>query len=446
MPKKRTPESQLKALPEYGEIVSSMEAEAISVWTDFIRQYVGSPERRASKSSGIYMNKDRVLQSQMYQELAQYDLYAEIERDPHFGSVMQSAKLDVAGMDWDIYPYIGLGQKEATDGDKKIAAFVKYVLTNIPFFPQHLYNMMDALGKGFSASELIWSNAGGYHVVTDILNRPQRRIQFDVVTREPKSRDLDNPYMGNPLPPRKVIIHRVSATWSNPFGDPLDASLYWIWLFKRMVFKFFMQHLEVGASSVPIVEHPANADDKMKGEALAIAQQIRQGAFGRIPTNLRLIWAESKNAASISQAYDTFIRLTNDEASKLIKGNLLTTEASGSNGNGSRSLGDVHKGTQDAYNKFRASGLASTLNSTLIKWLVDVNFGQFSGYPQFKFETAEEENLVNEASIVEKLDRAGYEIPEEELSAKFKYTIHRKQQSQKPGVVQPSTVTEGEQK
>lgn len=432
MAKPRQPKNQLMQIPEYGEIQRRMQEEAASIITDYIRQYVGIASSVPEPGSGIFMNFDRVLNTQSYKELVWYDLYAEVGRDPHVMSVMQSAKLNIAGMKYDVSPYLNDGEKEPSKRNKEIAAFVKDVLKKTGYFPQHLYNLMDAIGNGFSVSEIMWEPTSDGVYIREILNRTQRRIQFDAVSRTPKIRNLSNPYLGDPLPDKKFIIHRVNATWDNPFGDALYQSIYWMWLFKRMASKFWLTNLETATAPIPIVKHPASATTALKNEALAVAEQIRVGAFGRIPNNMELMWAEASNMMAANVSYGDFIRFCNDEISKCINGQTLTSEAGSDSGKGTQALGNVHQQTQSNRDIFRAEGLSSTLNATLIKWIVDFNFNDVDGYPEFRFDLEQEENLSQEATIIKTLSDAGYEFDVKELSDKFNYKIIKKEMKPLP--------------
>lgn len=430
MARRKSPENQpLKSmqLPEYGALVSIMQTETASILTDYIRQYVGIVSSTPEPGTGIFLNFDRVLRTQTYQELAWYDLYAEVERDPHVQAVLSSAKLNVAGMKYDIVAYKDTESKQATSRNKEIAIFVKIVLEGTGFFPQHLYNLLGAIGMGFAVSEIIWKITDNGVIIDKILNRPPRRFQFDAVDRSLKLRNIQQPYYGTALPDKKFIIHRCSSQWENPFGDALIQSLYWIWLFKKTALKFYLQHLEVGASSIPIVKYPSGANVELKNEAFEIAKMIRNGAFGRIPQNFEIIWAETKNAIQNAEAYHIFIRLCNDEISKCVNGQILTSEASSGTGAGSHALGTIHQITQSARDVFRAEGLSATLNQTLIKWIVDFNFSDVDGYPQFRFDLEEPSDLTVESSIVKNLSDAGYVFDETELSEKFNYTLQKKQ-------------------
>lgn len=421
MAKSRQPANQL---PEYGTLLRIMEGETASILTDYVRQYIGVGQ---APGTGIFINFDRVQSTQSYKELAQFDLYAEVERDPHVWAILDSAKLNVAGTGYDVSAYVAPGKKKAEKRDEEIASFVREALDGTGYFPQHLYNLMGALGMGFAVSEIVWKTEGNAITIDRILNRPQRRFQFDSVDRSLRLRDINQPWFGTPLPDKKFMVHRCTAQWDNPFGDALDQSIYWMWLFKKTASKFWLQHLNTGASSVPVVKHPQGANAALKAEALSIAEMIRNGAFGRIPDNFEIIWAEASNAGITADAYNNFIRHCNDEMSKCVNGQTLTSEASSGTGTGTRALGEVHQLAQSARDIFRCHGLEASLNATLVKWLVDFNFAGVEGYPRFRFDLEDPEDLAQEATIVKTLGDAGFEFDPVEVSEKFNWTLTRKQ-------------------
>jgi len=328
MAKKRRAQTQ-DSYPELAEVLT---LETASILTDYLRQYIGPISQTPTPGSGIFINWDRVLRTQTYQELAWYDMYDEVERDPHISGIMRTLKLATSSLEWRVAPADESGRSKA------IASFVETNLKQMRSFTQDLYELLDAEGKGFAVSEVVWEV--DYETrVKSLLNRPQRRFQFDAVTREPKLRTTANPYYGEDLPPRKFIVHRVSAKYENPFGDALDQSLYWMWLFKRTVIKYWMTHLDVASAPVPFVQHPANANKALKDEALAIASQMRRSGYGRLPDNFKIIWAESQSSAQTAASYEKFQDFCNAEMTKCVLGKVLTTEVSAKGGDGSMALG-----------------------------------------------------------------------------------------------------------
>lgn len=405
MAKRRKPLTQVEPV-SYPELADVMQQETATILSDYIRQYVGQMSlANPQPGSGIFYNWDRVLRTQSYQELFWFDLYDEVERDPHVSAVMRTLKLATASLDWRVTPADDSGRQKA------IAAFVEDVLRNMESFTQDLYELMDAEGKGFAVSEVIWQV--GYDVrPVRLMNRPQRRFQFDAVTREPKLRTMEAPYYGEPLPERKFIVHRVSSKYENPFGDALDQSLYWMWLFKHTVLKFWMNHLETRTGPIAIVKHPDSANVALKAEASAIAKSIRQSAYGRLPKSMELQFAEASGTQQTSGSYQSFVDVCNNEMTKCVLGQVLTTEGS-AGGSGSRALGEVHSDVLALRAKYSAKALAATLNTSLIRWIVDANYGNVDLYPRFEFVTEDPTDRKEEVEIIRGLKSAGYKAKRE---------------------------------
>jgi phage gp29-like protein len=424
MAKQKTPQTNRKVIRQasigqmermdFGQFKDVLINETASILSDYIRQYTGIATQTPTPGSGVFTNQDRVLRTQTYQELAWYDLYDELERDPQVNSILTSAKLNVAGLDWSITPY------DESKRSQAIADFVQDNLEGMENFTQDLYELMDALGKGFAVSEVIW-DVNRETRASKLMNRPQRRFQFDAHTRALKLRTMDDPFYGKPLDDYKFIVHRVTSKYENPFGDALDQTIYWMWLFKRMVTKFWVSNLETATAPIPIVKHPASASSDLRGEALDVARQIRSGSYGRIPDNMEIMWAEAQNMLASNVSYESFLKYCDEQMTKSINGQILTSEGSSSSGNGSRALGGIHQNTQNQRDIFRAKSLSSTLNSTLIKWIVDFNFniGPNEGYPRFKFNVDEQVDRLQEASIIKTMKEAGWEADEKYINDTF---------------------------
>ena len=420
MAKRRKPLTQVEPV-SYPELADVMTQETASILSDYIRQYVGQMSLgNPQPGSGIFYNWDRVLRTQSYQELFWFDLYDEVERDPHVSAVMRTLKLATASLDWRVAP------ADDSARQKAIAAFVEDVLRKMESFTQDLYELLDAEGKGFAVSEVIWNV--GYDVrPMRLMNRPQRRFQFDAVTREPKLRTMAAPYYGETLPERKFIVHRVSSKYENPFGDALDQSLYWMWLFKHTVIKYWMTHLDGASGPIPIVKHPDKANKALKDEAYAIAASLRRGAYARLPQSFELMFAEMSTSAQTAASYEKFVDVCNNEMTKCVLGQILTTEGS-AGGSGSRALGEVHSDVLRLRAKYSAKALAATFNTSLIRWIVDANYGGVDLYPRFEFVTEDPVDRKDEVEIIKGLKSAGYAPTREWVEDKIQVELEEKQE------------------
>ena len=428
-------EAVARPMPSFDEITGGMLNEVTSAISDYQRQYIGVYGQLAEKpGDAIFINWDPVQREETYKRWAQFNLYWYLEKDPQIRAILSAAIVNVVSRPWRIKPYLKGTEKKPSVTNQAQADFIQSMFESMDSFPQHLYDLMDALPKGFSFSEFIWQLKDGFWTIEKLMNRPQRRIQFDAVTRQPRVRTLTNPFYGDRVEAGKYIVHRCSSNWEDPFGDAVDQSLYWMWLFKRQVWGYYLRHLDTGASSSPIIEVPQNAGDKQKAEALKVAEMIHNGSFGYLPANFKLLWAESNKTGEISEAFETCIRLTDDQMTKCVKGQLLTTEGASSSGSGSRSMGKIHQETEDSYDVFRARGLAASINKYLVYYGITYNFSSIQGFPRFTFDVEEEENLVDASVVLVNLAKAlpDYDVDIDQINEKFNYNFVKKPKTETP--------------
>ena len=104
--------------------------------------------------------------------LRQAELFEEMEeKDPHLFSQLQTRKNAVTGLDFEIIPFDSDDER-----DKEIAEFVEAQINGIEGFGDIMLDLLDAIGKGFAVSEIMWAYEGGHVVVSDIRSRYQKRF------------------------------------------------------------------------------------------------------------------------------------------------------------------------------------------------------------------------------------------------------------------------------
>lgn len=122
---------------------------------------------------------------------AQMELFEEMEeKDTHLFSQMQTRKLAVTGLDWEVQPF----SEDAID--KEIADFVDEQLKGIENFDEVLIDMLDAIGKGISIMELAWTVEDGRNVIEDIEYVHPKKLVWDSTTDELKD-DMKNVIIGD---------------------------------------------------------------------------------------------------------------------------------------------------------------------------------------------------------------------------------------------------------
>ena len=108
--------------------------------------------------------------------LRQMELFEEMEeKDPHLFSQLQTRKNAVTGLDFEVIPF---GDEPL---DKEIADFIEEQLNGIESFEDVENDLLDAIGKGFAVSEILWGYDEGHVVVQDIKTRHQKRFFWDTL-------------------------------------------------------------------------------------------------------------------------------------------------------------------------------------------------------------------------------------------------------------------------
>lgn len=123
------------------------------------------------------------------------------ERDLHYASVLGTRKLAVAGLN--------IRVEAASDEAEDIRrADALHEVVSSPEFGELQSEAVDALGKGYSVSEIMWDRSGKTWMPDRFETRDQRFFQFDRETgRELRLLDEADILNGIALAPYKFIVH-----------------------------------------------------------------------------------------------------------------------------------------------------------------------------------------------------------------------------------------------
>ncbi|MGA2191751.1 MAG: DUF935 family protein [Nitrospirota bacterium] len=320
---------------------------------------------------------DLVLQMELFSEME--------EKDAHLFSCLQTRKLAVSGSDWDILP--------GAPGGEEAASFAKDVVSGIWNFEEALTDLLDAVGKGFSVTEIMWDIEAGKIIPRELRKRPQKRFTFmgpDGCSGPPRLLTDDEPEFGVPLLPDKFMVHLYRAGADIPERGGLLRVLSWVYLFKNYALKDWVAFCEVFGMPLRLGVYAPSASKEDKEALVEAVTQLGSDAAGIISENTRIQFIEAAKGGTGSSPYGEMIDLMNKEVSKAVLGQTLTTDVGSS---GSYAAGKVHEGVRMDIVRADARALERTVNRDLIRPLTELNFGQGVKKPVFKF------NLQNSAGL-----------------------------------------------
>lgn len=327
-------------------------------------------------ASGVYANPDRTLAGIM----AGVSFYDDVERDTHAYAVLQKRKMAVISYPWNVTP------GDSTPAAKDAADLARRVLDSIGL-DQLSLDLLDALLKGYSVVELMYRMRNQEIVIGSAIPRAAYRFQFDK-NLELRLRTAKNIHPGEPVPPRKFLVHTHGGKDGNPYGVGLGSKLLALVRIKREVLRRAAEYAERVANGTVIATVDGGGQPELD-EALSIAQTVvSSGVVATTKTTgIQLV----EPSGSAFNVFDQLIKLLNSEISKCVLGETGSTEASGP---GQASLAATHNGVRLELVRADADALSIALNR-MLRWLTELNFGPEVAPPQVYRQVGDNEAFLD---------------------------------------------------
>lgn len=361
-----------------------------------------TPERLAMILRGSITGSPR-----LYLELAE-DME---ERYWHYASVLSTRKRAVKGME------ITVEAAGSGAADEAEAELVREVVGSAAFRGS-IIDMMDAVGKSYSATEMIW-NTGA---------RPWKPIRFEY--NDPRFFEFgrDNPeqlyILGDSGPellrPNSWIVHRAKAKSGLTIRGGLARPAAWLFFFQSFTLRDWAIFAEAYGQPMRLGKFDPGASDEDKRVLLEAVHAIGSDFAAIIPQAMTIEFIK----AQISDSTDLYERRADwldRQCSKLVLGQTGTTDSS--NGSG-YAQAKVHDEVRDDLADSDAEQLADTLNAQMVVPLIDLNFPrrQRSGYPTIVIGRPEEEDVAAWVANVTKVVPLGVPVTVEEAQKKIGIT------------------------
>jgi phage gp29-like protein len=365
------------------------------------------------------------------------------EKDLHYLAVLSTRKEAAAQLD--IVVNAASSAKDDLHAAEMVRAMVTAGSLNIE---STLFDILDAIGKGFSATEIIWETSDREWFPRRLRWRDPRWFLFDWVSGEDllvrtinedrtvsaggensgahfkpsgllaRLRENDgNQPMTEPMLPYKFITHVAKAKAGLPIRGGLARAAGWSYLFKNYVLKDWVTFAEVFGQPLRVGKYGAGATEQDKETLLAAVANIGTDAAAIIPESMVIEFTEARQNGS-AELYQSFCEYLDAQVSKAVLGQTLTTEMPRSGG-GSRAAADVHDSVRRDILSADSRRLAASLNRDLVKPIVDLNLGPREHYPKITIGLPDDSDLKQFADIVTMLADRGLRIGQKTILQKL---------------------------
>lgn len=315
------------------------------------------------------------------------------ERDLHYFSVLATRKLAVGGL----APEVEAASD--TSRDAEIADAVRELVRR-PEFGVAVDDSLDALGKGFSAVEILWDRSERQWWPADYRWRDQRHFVFDREDgRTLRMLDEQDTMFGVPLPPYKFIVHVPRIKSGLPVRRGFARLAAVAYMCKAYTVTDWVAFAEVFGMPLRIGRYgPSATTDDIQTLVNAVAN-LGTDAAAVLPESMRVEFEEAGNRQGAADLFRGLAEFMDKQMSKAILGQVATTEGTPGRLGNDDAQDEVRRDIQRA----DATQLGDTLSGHLVRPFVDLNFGPQQAYPRVTFPVHEPEDLKALADALERL-------------------------------------------
>ena len=340
---------------------------------------------------------------------AQFDLYEDMEeKDGHIAAELGKRRRALL-VPWSVAPPDKPSARESAAAEQ-----LTELVGELADFEDVLFDVTDAIGKGFACAEIEWHKPGKYWLPKTTTHRPQSWFTVHRGYRQElrlrSNTTAADGSVGEPLQPFGWITHVHKAKSGYLERTAMFRQLVWPYLFKNYSVGDLAEFLEIYGIPVRIGKYPAGASEKEKMTLLRALVGIGHNAAGIIPSGMELDFLDA--ASGDPKAFELMMTWCERTQSKVILGGTLTSGADGKSS--TNALGNVHNEVRKDLRSSDIRQVCSTLTRDLLYPIAVLNGLAPDGMrrcPVFCLDAGETEDLTAYADALPKLVGVGMQIP-----------------------------------
>lgn len=329
------------------------------------------------------------------------------ERDLHYAGVIGTRKRSVSQIDISV---------EAASDDARDVEMADMVRTWLQRdeLADELFDILDAIGKGYSFTEIIWDTSEGQW-------QPQRLEWRDPRWFRPARHNLTTPMLigdngqEEPLPGGKFITAIMKAKSGLPVRSGLARIVSWAWMFKAFANRDWAIFTQTYGQPIRVGKYGPGSTNSDRDTLFRAVANIAGDCAAIIPESMMIEFIEAKTVGASSDLYEKRVKWLDEQVSKAVLGQTTTTDAI----SGGHAVSKEHREVQTDIERADAGGLSGILNRDLIRVWVDLEYGPQKKYPRLRLARPDSEDLGLLADSLAKLVPLGLRVQASEIRDKY---------------------------
>ncbi|AHD01184.1 DUF935 domain-containing protein [Leisingera methylohalidivorans] len=329
------------------------------------------------------------------------------ERDPHYLAVLGTRKRAVSQLEITVEP--GADTPDAKKHAELIRAWLKR-----DELTEEIFNILDAIGKGYSFMEIIWDYSEGQYQPERLEWRDQRWFRFDRTDlRTPLL--LDDKGREVPLSPFKFIFAPMPAKSGLYLRSGLARIATWSWMFKAYTQRDWSIFTQTFGQPIRIGKYAPGTSDAEKNTLFRAVADIAGDCAAIMPASMSVDIVAAPNVGASSDLYEKRADWLDKQTSKAVLGQTSTTDAV----TGGLGSGKEHREVQEDIERADGRMLAAILNRQLVRPFIDLNHGPQKVYPRLVIARPEAEDLKAWTDATVPWVSAGLQVSQKEVLDKL---------------------------
>ena len=330
------------------------------------------------------------------------------ERDPHYASVLHTRKQAVASLKPILTP-------STTDHplSEKVTHNLKKLIEN-PLFTFLLYDLLDALGKGYSITEIIWQTKNNIWFPKSYIHKDPRWFRYDKADGRTLKLIGKNNMDDQSLLPYKYIVHQSHLRCGSPSRSGLARLVSTSYMLKSYTLNAWASFIDVAGLPMRLGKYDASATKEDVEQLKRAVSHLGTDTGAVIPEAMQIEFISNPNAQGLKGLFSQLATYLDQQISKAVLGQTMTTDQGSSH---AQAL--VHNEVRKSLVSSDAHLLAHTLRRDLLTPFIQLNFGADVPIPQLHFEEAPQIAPKILIEAVKELIPLGFDINHEKVLEKL---------------------------
>jgi phage gp29-like protein len=282
-------------------------------------------------------------------------------------------------------------------GDLAVRDFVAEVLEELPI-DDIFKGLAEALIVGFSVAEVMWKKTKRGVIPFDVRVRDQRRFVFQEAEDSQtgftmRCLTFNRMFEGIELPARKFIINRY---WTQHNGDPYGSSigriLYPLVKFRRRALESYVLYGDRYATPTTVATAPLSASTAEIDNIYGMISNLSQETAMVLPDGFELDFINPEGSPDVFKGLIDYL-------DKVISLLICGENEAGQAESGSRASSMVANVVRVVRASEISEMICHQLTQTLVRWIVDLNFGADVASPTLTREFRIEESQLTPADV-----------------------------------------------